>query len=285
MAELAITFAEPATPPSLSPLPSPPRLHQSTAHTLLTRSPLHAWQAHHELGDEPRTATDAMERGTLIDRLLFSGGQDVVSVDANDWRTKAAQEERLAARAVGKVAVLRKQLEEARAFVAVLRTKLVGFGFDPSEGDTQVTLDWASPNGGVLCRGTLDKLVIEKARIWDFKTTDNASPARLGKHMVDYGYDIQHAAYVEAVETLHPDMAGRVRMAFVFAECEPPYAVVPVELSGELRRLGELRWRTACRRWAECLETGIWPAYTSHVIQVDAPPWALEAAMAQGGIA
>lgn len=261
-----------------------PLLSPSMAHLLISRSPLHAWQKHYLLGGEGVVdeSTDAQERGKLLDRLIFGVGPDIAVVDADSWRTNAAKEAREIARAAGKLPVLEPKYTPLINLAAKLKGKMEAKGVI-LDGDSQARLLWESD--GVKCKGKLDHLRLHAGVIYDLKTCENAAPSGLDRSMVNYGSDIQHAAYVEAVETLHPGLAGRVKMRFVYCEIEPPYEVVVAKLAGTMRQRGEALWSRAKATWKECLASGRWPGYSAvdEEIEVEAKPWALEEAVLPKG--
>lgn len=256
-----------------------PRLSPSTAKILLRRSPLHAWTAHRLGGGERDEPTDAMRRGNVLDRMLLGVGPELVVVEAKDWRTKAAQEARDAAELAGKLPVLVGKLGDYNDVVDAWRSQLADRGIT-LVGKSQVKLDWTSD--GVPCRGILDHLILDEdsATIYDVKTCDDASDAAITRSIVTYGYDIQHAAYVEAVSELNPDIAGRVRMKFIFCETERvnAYAINIKPLGGTMRELGERKWKRAKRMWGECLRTGRYPGYESDQ-PIEATPFQLSEEM------
>jgi hypothetical protein len=79
-----------------------PRLSPSVASILLRRSPLHAWHYHRLLGGVRREPTASMENGTLLHHLVLVGGDSdkLAIIDAENFRTKAAQELRDAAQRI-----------------------------------------------------------------------------------------------------------------------------------------------------------------------------------------
>lgn len=257
------------------------RLHQSIAHVLISRSPLHAWQRHKMLGAEPDEATDAKDRGSILDGMLLGGGPAIAVIDAENFRTKAAQDERDAARAAGAIPVLARKHEELSAIAEALRSQLARKKLYPFSGESKRRIEWTDPEFGVACAGELDH--VKGATILDLKMTRDASPDAIAIAMVRYGYDIQHAAYTQALATVEPALAGRVKMLFVFAEYDPPYAVTVAEPSGTMRSLGHFKWARACRIWGECLASGIWPGYSDDVVQIEAKPWQLTEAMEEEG--
>lgn len=261
-----------------------PSLSSSIAHVLVTRSPAHAWAAHPRGGGRRFSdENEAMVRGTLIDSLLLGGDTEIVGVDVDDWRTKAAREAKEAAVAAGKLAVKQRDLESAQLAAERISAQLARRGV-LLDGTNQITAVW--DEGGVTCRARLDHWCPDRAVIYDLKTTRDANPATFARSMISYGYDIQHAAYLSAMETLHPDLAGRLHMEFLVAETEPPYGVSVVRPAGNMRSRGAYYWQHAVTEWGKCVSAQAWPDYSADCVEVSAPPWAMaemEAAMLGGG--
>jgi hypothetical protein len=79
------------------------------AKILLDRSPLHAWHAHPRLNPDYRHDDDTkFDVGNIAHKLMLGRGKDIVVLEFDDWRTKAAKDAREAAAAAGKLAVLGK---------------------------------------------------------------------------------------------------------------------------------------------------------------------------------
>jgi hypothetical protein len=247
-----------------------PSLSSSLASLIVQRSPAHAFAAHPKLGKHRSDPTAAMVNGTIIDSLLVGGDTELVESPHEEYRTKEAREWRDAVIASGKQPMKAKELGYARKAADCIRENLAAEGL-VLDGEHQVVAVWDVD--GVRCRARFDHLKLEQGLIVDLKTADSAAPRQLGGKFVSFGYDIQHAAYVSAVETLMPELAGRVRMVFAMAETEPPYAVNVATLDGQMRALGAWRWGKAVRAWGECLRTRKFPGYPS--TEVAAPPWAM----------
>jgi len=249
-----------------------PSLSSSMAKILLDQSPAHAWSAHPKLGGVRRPATAPMDRGTLIHRLVLDAGADLEIIDAVDWRTKAAREARDAARKVRRIPVLKREHDEAVEVADKIRANLAAQGvvFD---GDRELACVWQeqTASGPVWCRGLFDHL--KGATITDLKTSRSAHPKACVRHVLDYGYDVQRAAYVRALERAMPMLVGRVDLQFAFVETEPPYACTVARLDGTLREYGERRWIDACETWASCLRLNSWPGYTLGPVRLEAPGW------------
>lgn len=249
-----------------------PSLSASIGTLLVDRSPKHAWQAHPRFGSTPKVATPSMDRGTLIHRLVLGAGAEIAIVDAPDYRTNAAKADRDAARKEGKIPVLAEAYSDAIAVAEVLKVRLAEFDVRFT-GDSEVPIAWEqdTPHGRIWCRGLLDH--VEGALISDLKTCRSAHPRSCARHVVEYGYDVQRAAYVEGLEAVHPELRGRVEFVFLFCETDPPYAVSPVRLDGVLREYGERRWARAKELWARSLHTNDWPAYGPGIEFLAAPGW------------
>lgn len=253
-----------------------PTLSASIAQTLISRSPLHAWQQHPRLGGIGKAATKAMDAGTVIHKLVLGAGRDLFAIDAPDFRTKAAQTARDEARARGDVPILAHDLDEARTAADAIRARFADRGilFD---GAAEVAIAWTedTPSGPVECRCMMDHLREDAGAIYDLKTARDASPDAAMRSMISNGYDIQYTAYCRALSQLRPDLVGRIDMLFLYAELDPPYAVMVGRPAGTLEELGTRRWERAVRSWGQCLAANQWPGYEG-VSELHAPMWALQ---------
>lgn len=262
-------FADPCETPSLS---------QSLGHTLVSKSPAHAWLEHPKLGAQEREETKATDNGKVIHQMLLEDAPLILVVEADNWRTKAAQESRENAREGGLIPVLKKDYDELLLAVQAIRWRLSDLGIE-LDGDSEVKVAWeAETSDGLLvqCRGMLDHLKLHRGVVYDLKTIRSAHPKVCSRHAVEYGYDIQAAAYTQAVCALDPALSGLVDFTFLFCEIEPPYSVTPARPDGMLRELGQTRWQRAVDVWARCLSENHWPAYAESVIPLTAPAWALQ---------
>jgi hypothetical protein len=263
-----------------------PSLSSSIAHALTAQSPRHAFLRHPRLGGLPRKATKPMNRGTLCHALLLGQGRDVVVLEAADYKTKDAQRERDEAVAAGKTPVLADEYGEAGIAVNSIRDQLLNdFGIT-LDGESELAMFWhelADDGTRVPCRAMLDHWNEARGRGLDLKISRSAHPRACMLHMLEYGYDLQWAAYTSGLGKVFPKLQGRLEFLYLFAEGEPPYCVTPCEPAGTMRQVGESRWRRAINLWARCMRENKWPAYVTDVARLEAPPWALEREMIQDG--
>lgn len=249
-----------------------PTLSSHTAHTLVTKSPAHAFHEHPRLGGAKRAPTKAMALGVVLHRLLLGVGRELVVVEAGDWRGKMAQQARADAVLAGHEPILEDDYEAAVEAAEAVRDQLAWRGIDLGAGEREVTAAWTDPVYGVACRGRFDHLDPANATITDLKKMASAHPKAFERAAYDYGLDIQAAAYVQALEVIRPELVGRVRFRWVVLEAEAPFVTVVRTPAGSLRHLGEQRWANACRVWSRCLRSGRWPGYEDGI--AEAVPWA-----------
>lgn len=257
-----------------------PGLSASTAATLISRSPLHAWQQHPCFGGKGKVPTKAMDRGTVIHRMVLGKGKDYVALPFDDWRTKAAQARRDEVRAEGLVPILEADAEAAKESAAAIVQQLAARGI-VLNGASEVAVEWIeeSKHGNVACRGMLDHLWLTTGAILDLKVVASAAPQSVERSAESFGYAIQWAAYTRAVAALDPErLAGRVDFVFAFCEHEPPYAVNLCRPDGIFRELGEMRWLRAVGVWGECLAKNYWSSFDGDNF-ISAPAWAFNREM------
>ncbi len=262
-----------------------PSLSASIATKIVTQSPLHGYMAHPKLGNYREDASPEMDVGTMIHASLLGQTLNVTLIDAKDFRTNAAKQSRDDALEAGSIPVLAHKYEDLLIVSKEIGPALTDKNIDLTGKSERVAI-WQeeTPSGLILCRGMMDHTILEETPrpiVYDLKTCHSAHPEAVRKHITAYGYDIQRAAYLSAIEKIYPDLAGRVLYQWVFIEILPPEApkrviITVAEASGSMRELGERRWQTACNTWAYCLKTDHWPDYSSVVLQVEARNWELE---------
>ena len=227
---------------------------------------------------EARKPSRAMEKGTLVDQLVF-GGSNFHVIDADSYRTKKAQEERDTARENGMVPVLADEFEPARKLAGNIKSRLMMEGIDLEKCEKQKTIQWTSAEG-VECEGTPDLFMFQGLTTIDLKVGHTANPDRLEQHLYDQGWHIQGAAYQEAVLSEYQKAiasgipsgwevaAGHGRHYLVCAETKSGADCITIApLSPAYIELGMRAWRRAQAIWVQCWTTNEWPEYTSRPLQ------------------
>ncbi len=250
-----------------------PLFSYSVAKTLLGKSPQHAYLQHPLLGNEPRKPTAAMDKGSIIHGLLLGGGPEIEIIQADNFRTKVAQELKAMAYEENKIPILQKDMDTIDEAVENIKEQILGLApyfFD--DHDSELSIRWEMDNG-VETQSRFDWIQPETGRIIDLKSCSDANPKVLDRKIIDFGYDIQEALYLQCANKTWPEVAGRFTWEFIFVELESPYMVSVVETDSSMSWLGESKVRRASDKWAGCLKFGVWPGYGRQV--VSAPPWAV----------
>lgn len=254
-----------------------PSLSCSLAHTLITRSPLHAWTEHPKFGNVRDESTKDQNDGSIIHKLLLGKGVDVQIVSGYDnFQTKAARMLRDEAVNAGRVPILEHKYAAIQTAAERIRENLAAQGC-VLNGASEVAIEWEEQGelGPVLCRSMLDHVFLGAGAIIDVKKIISAAVHTCTQHNYAYGYDIQAYAYPRALAALRPELAGRVDFKFAYCEMEPPYAVRFVPPDGVMRELGARRWARAVSLWERCLARDHWPSYNDTINPISVPAWAL----------
>jgi hypothetical protein len=225
--------------------------------------------------DHPRASTKALDTGSVAHDELLGGGPEVVRVEADNWLTKAAKQQRDEARARGAVPVLAGEHDEVKAMVAAVRAHPVaGRLFEPGSGTPEASLFWTDERTGIHRRARLDWLPHRTGRrtiIADLKTTKCAEKDKFARSAMDYGYMQQAPYYLDGVNAL--DLGDDPKFVFVAIEKQPPYLVNVIELDVVAMRIGAHLNRRAIDVYAGCVATGEWPGYSKDVELASLPAW------------
>lgn len=268
-----------------------PTLSASIATTLVKKSPRHAWRQHPALGGAGRVrkSSDEQAQGTLIHALVLGKGLEQIKVMKDeetgevfkDYRKKAAQEMKEKAEDAGLTPILAHKFAPMQQTANEIIRAIEGAGLNLG-GMSEAVMTWTEDTeaGPIACRGMSDHILFDDkdpTGVIDLKTCHNAHPRACESHIVEYGYDIQRAAYLSALGKIRPDLEGRFFYKWVFAEIENGELidVSIAEASGTLRELGAARWKRACETWAVCLRDNYWPGYGDANL-LDAPAFALK---------
>lgn len=214
--------------------------------------------------------------GHAAHKLVLGIGADLVEVEADDWRTNAAKEARDAAHERGAVPLKSKDMRTVEAMALALHQHPIAAALLRADfGVPEASLFWRDDKTGVFRRGRVDWLPHPRDGrmiVADYKTADSAEPQAFARSAAKYGYHMQAAWYLDAVEAL--DLADDAAFVFIVQEKTAPYLVSVVELDALALRIGRQRNRQAIDTYVECMTTGIWPGYADDVALVSLPRWA-----------
>lgn len=249
-----------------------PSLSSSIAKTLIDQSPLHAWHQHPRLNPKFEPEQDSrFDLGSAAHMVLLERRSDGIAiVVADDWRTKAAREQRDAARAEGKFPILERHYSLVDSMVRVAiqfleTTELAGI---LELGFAERAVVWQEND--VWCRCRPDLLSEDHRIVLDYKTTECASHESFTRQIGRMGYDLQAEFYVRGINA-----TTGIEPTFVFLaqEITPPFACSLVALSNAYRAVGQSKVARALALWEQCTKTNAWPAYSARIAYAEPAPW------------
>lgn len=224
---------------------------------------------HHEQ-EQPPTPKPQFDFGHVAHGLVLGVGLDVVPVDAPDWKTKAAQEERKQAHAEGKVPLLVDDVAKAELMAQrVLEHETAAALL--AVGDPEISGYWHDDVAPVRLRFRTDWLHPGRSRIIavDYKTSTSANPGKFAKSCADFGYHQQAAWYIDG---LAETGAGEdSAFLFIVQSKEPPHLVTVVELDPDDIDRGRRLNRRAINLYADCIADDQWPDYGQGIHQISLP--------------
>ncbi|WP_318205331.1 PD-(D/E)XK nuclease-like domain-containing protein [Streptomyces sp. SCL15-4] len=219
--------------------------------------------------DNPPSPKREFDLGHAAHRLVLGVGEELVFTEYEDWRTKAAREERDAIRYDGAVPLLAHEGEQVQAMAdAVRRHPIAGPLFTPGTGRAELSIFWTDRETGVRCRVRPDWLKELPGLVLaaDYKTIKSADPETVSRAIRDHSYHQQDAFYTDGIwVALNP---ADVRFVFVFQSKQAPYLITVRELAQQDRDIGRARNQRALRLYADCERTGIWPDWTGPVTEI-----------------
>lgn len=130
---------------------------------------------------------------------------------------------------------------------------------------------WIDEETGALCRCRPDLWRDDLGIVIDLKSTRSAHPDEFARGVVNYGYHAQEAHYSDGWRALGKDVQGFVFLAW---EKDQPFAYGVYELPPSIVDEGRAAIRAAMKTYAECDQTGVWPAYGDGVQELSFKRWA-----------
>lgn len=247
-----------------------PALSAGLAAKMLEATPLHAYAASPRLNPEfePDEKT-AFDIGSAAHELMTGKGRGIHVVDADDYKKKAAQEERDQARANGFTPLTRKQNEQVQRMVRLARVQMRAHGIgDPFEqGRNETTLIWQQD--GVMNRIMIDCLDERNRVAYDLKTLAGVADAdKWLRRSMDHGVDLRAAHYLDGLKAC---FGGNWTYRFVLLEKDQPHCLSVAQLSENTLYMGRKKIRRARQMWGHCLATNTWPGFSAEIAVVEPP--------------
>jgi len=235
---------------------------------LISRSPAHYKYSPRREATRNMVIGSALHMAVLEPELFYDtykllrGCEDRRSKDYKEAKEQFGEESVLVSSECAKVEGIMKSLWNDPEIASLLskpgHNELSGFSIDPETG--------------ITCKHRFDKLLNSGIGI-DLKTCLDARPDAFSRAIYNYNYHVQAAFYMDQYEWI----TGRVLTDFIFiaVESEAPYACKMYRLDHESLQVGRDTYRRALDQYAECKQSGIWPAYHNDgVEEISIPKWA-----------
>lgn len=253
-------------------LPPVPTLSRGVIKDLLD-CPMRAYWNHPRLNPkfEPKVA-DKFDLGKAAHSLFLEGIDNAVIIDAPDYKTKAAQEAKIAARKANKTPLLVSQYNEVKLMVEMAHEALwITLGLKIEEGESERSYYWKENETWMKIRP--DWFTSKKPLCLDYKTTGlYADPKAYSTIVSATGLDIQKAFYcrgIMAVERVDPFFY------FLVQETDAPYLCTFIKLDPLFEEMGEQKVHRGIKLWRESMESGVWPGYGAGIQIVEPQAWQL----------
>lgn len=226
--------------------------------------------------DNPPLIDDSpkFDIGKAVHAKVLGQGAEIVVVDAEDWRTKAAREAREEARSEGKAPLLTREFEQVNAMAETVLAHPTARVLLSQPGDTEVSL--FATIDDVPVRARFDFLPHRSGNRTvsvDLKTTVDASKSAFESSVARYEYAVQRAWYLDALKAVTEDTTAE--MVFVAVEKEPPYLVAVYQIPALWADKGHIMAAHARETWLNCTRSNTWPGFPAEVQLLDEPFWHL----------
>ncbi len=256
-----------------------PTLSSSMCKILVGKSAQHAWYSHPRLNRELQPEEKAIfDHGTVAHALMLQGLSVAVVLKHDDWKKKAAREDRDFVRSVGKIPILEKDWSRCLAMVTAGKKQLAAHkeAADAfTKGKPEQTMIWQDDHG-VMCRARVDWLHDSLVTIDDYKSTGrSANPDGLERVIYSMGWDIQSQFYLRGLDKLDP-RSGAINRQFRFIAQEnvEPYALSVIGIHPTFEWSGRQNVQKGIDLWAKCLKSNKWPGYPDRIAYPELPKYA-----------
>lgn len=266
-----------------------PSLSRSIAEKLILESPRHAHAAHPRLtkqDEEEEKNSRTRDIGSAAHALLLGQPTEIAVLDFDDFKKKAAQEERSEAQSRGAIPLLKRDRETVQEMVEKARAKLATSEHAAIRsivelGDAvaynEVTAVWKDRCGDRWARQRMDRLNIAgpKITILDYKTTElSVEPQSVARAIYNNNYHFQDAFYRRGVRHLLPGIDQhelRLDFLFILQEQQPPFEITVARVDNAGRVIAEKMVSAAFLLWRKCMKENDWPGYPGDIVEAEMP--------------
>ncbi|MFE7799058.1 PD-(D/E)XK nuclease-like domain-containing protein [Nocardia sp. NPDC057440] len=224
--------------------------------------------------DNPREEKDYFDVGHAAHSLVLGVGAPIHEVRHDDWRSKAAKEERAECYDDGLTPLLTVDYQAVRAMAAAVRSHPLAAAL-LAHGVAEQSGYHRDPGTDVMLRFRPDWITETRdgrRLIVDYKTSRSADPRLFVASAAKFGYHQQHPWYTEGLQAVL-ELEYEPDLLFIVQDKNPPYLVSVVGLEGHDIERGRDLNRRAIDIYAECVATGEWPGHPNEIHYLSLPKW------------
>lgn len=259
----------------------------------IARSPAHYFAKYLDVRDKPEGPTAAMKLGSAVHTMVlephqFDARYALAPADAPKRPTQAQLNAKNpsadSVRAIafwqqfdlltaGKEIISQDYYDTCRCMRdSVMAHSAAAWLLQAGTAETSMFAN--DPETGAMVRVRPD-WITEGGIVADLKTTEDARPSEFGRSCYNFRYHVQDALYQDVPQWL-PESVKLDGFVFIAVEKKPPYAVVVYEADDLFIGRGRDAYRRDLDTYAQCLQSGKWPAYPTEVQTLSLPAWAKE---------
>ncbi len=255
---------------------SAPSLSSTLAKTIISQSPLHAWDKSPRLNPDYEPAdSKTFDIGRAAHRAVLGKGENYVAIPTK-WlsrdgsaSTKQAKDFIERARGSGLTPLKENEVDQIHVIAGKVRAKLdrMGIYFDPANSE----LTAIAQIDGVWCRAMIDNAPTDPLKpLYDLKTCEDASPQAVERSIMNYGYQLQAQHYIDVWRAA----TGEDRaFCFVFVEKKSPHEVTLARIANGTMVIARKQAIRAREMWANCIKAQNWPGYPDGIMEIDLPAY------------
>ncbi|WP_457663962.1 PD-(D/E)XK nuclease-like domain-containing protein [Sinorhizobium medicae] len=269
-----------------------PSISRSIAEKLIIQSPRHAFAAHPRLtkqDEEEESNSRTRDIGSAAHALLLRQPTEIAVLNYDDFKKKAAKQDRDEAQERGAIPLLVKDYETALGMFETAKRELadnehaairaLANPVDDEVTFNEVTAVWKDRCGDHWARARMDRISVmaDRITIIDYKTTElSAAPTQVNRAIFNNNYHFQDGFYRRGTRQLFPEIdrhEKKLSFLFIVQEQFAPFEITVTEIDNAGRVIGEKMVSDAFMLWRKCMTENWWPGYPKGTARAEMPPY------------
>jgi hypothetical protein len=255
-----------------------PSMSSSMAKLLIEECPKKMWSDSYLDPNREKKENKNFDLGHALHKIFLEPekfADSIQEIEFDTYQKDEAKRQRYVARERGKVPLLTKDLRTIiRMREALMSDPIARKSF--TKGVAERSYFVKDKETGVWLKARPDWEMFTPRILCDYKTTESANPVDFSNSVYNFGYYIQQPWYQHIIKEITGEQIDE--WYFIAQEKEYPYLVSIIEIKPEAIEYGQKIMRKAIRKFADCLDKGIWHGYRDPsrpdqdgVITVDLP--------------